>query len=121
MKRIAIYSLVLLFISCAGTLDSSPASVAETVAQSFYQGDEATLRKHTTTEGFATFSNLQKMFAKPKGSESNFKLIDETAEGDVAWVKYSTSYDKTPGIFKLVKQDGKWKATLRDPKEKAPF
>ena len=121
MKKIVISLLVLLFVSCAGTQDSSPAAVAEIVAQSFYQGDEATLKKHTTPEGFATFSNLQKMFAKPKGSESNFKLIDETTEGDVAWIKYSTSYDKTPGIFKLVKLDGKWKVTVRDPKEKAPL
>ncbi len=121
MKKTAIYALVILFISCAGTQDSTPASVAEIVAESFYQGKETTLKKHTTPEGFATFSNLQKMFAKPKGSESNFKLIDEVTEGDVAWVKYSTSYDKTPGIFKLVKQDGAWKVTVRDPKEKTPF
>lgn len=121
MKRIVIHLLVLLFVSCSGTQDSSPAAVAEIVAQSFYQGDETTLKKHTTPEGFASFSNLQKMFAKPKGSESNFKLIDQMIEGDVAWIKYSTSYDKTPGIFKLIKQDGKWKATLRDPKEKAPL
>lgn len=121
MKRIASYLLILLFVSCAGTQDSSPAAVAEIVAQSFYQSDEATLKKHTTPEGFASFSNLQKMLAKPKGSESNFKLIDQMIEGDVAWVKYSTSYDKTPGIFKLVKQDGKWKVTLRDPKEKTPL
>jgi accessory colonization factor AcfC len=121
MKRIVISSLVLLFISCAGTQDSSPASIAEIVAQSFYQDDEDMLKKHTTPEGFATFSNLQKMFAKPKGSKSNFKLIDEVIDGEVAWVKYSTSYDKTPGIFKLEKLDGVWKVTVRDPKEKAPF
>jgi len=121
MKRIVLYSFILLFLSCSRTQKSSPASVAEIVAESFYQRDEATLKKHTTPEGFATFSNLQKMFAKPKGSEINFKLIDETIEGDVAWVKYSTSYDKTPGIFKLVKQNNVWKVTVRDPKEKAPF
>jgi hypothetical protein len=121
MKRIVIFSLVLLFISCARTQDSSPASVAEIVAESFYQRDEATLKKHTTQEGFATFSNLQKMFTKPKGSETKFKLIDEATEGEVAWIKYSTAYDKTPGIFKLVKVDGEWKVTVRDPKEKAPF
>jgi hypothetical protein len=121
MKRITIYSLVFLFISCTETTDSTPASVAEIVAESFYQGKETMLKKHTTPEGYATFSNLQKMFAKPKGSESNFKLIDEITEGDIAWVKYSTSYDKTPGIFKLIKQNGIWKVTVRDPKEKAPL
>ncbi len=65
--------------------------------------------------------NLQKMLAKPKGCKSNFKLIDEVIESNVAWVKYSTSYDKTPGVFKLVKLDGVWKVTVRNPKEKAPF
>lgn len=121
MNSIAIYTLVLLFISYVGTQDPTPDSVAEIVAESFYQGKEAILKKHTTPEGFVTFSNLQKMFTKPKGSESNFKLINEVIEGDIAWVKYSTSYDKTPGIFKLVKQDGVWKVTVRDPKEKAPL
>lgn len=121
MKKTAIYVLVLLFISCVRTQDSTPASVAEIVAESFYLVKEDKLKKHTTPEGFATFSNLQKMFAKPKGSKSNFKLIDEVIQGDVAWVKYSTSYDKTPGIFKLVKQDDVWKVTVKDPKEKAPL
>lgn len=41
--------------------------------------------------------------------------------GAVAWVKYTTAYDKTPGIFKLVKQDGKWLATGRGLKDKVPF
>lgn len=121
MKRLVISALVLLLVSCVGTQQSSPASVAEIVAESFYQEDEATLKQHTTAEGFATFSNLQKMFAKPKGSKTKFKLIDEYTDEDVAWVKYSTAYDKTPGIFKMVKQDGQWKVTTRDPKEKAPF
>ena len=121
MKNIVLYTFVLLLTACVGTQDSSPASVAKIVAESFYQGDEATLKKHTNPEGFASYSNVMKMFAKPKGSESNFKVIDEKIENDVAWIKYSTSYDKTPGIFKLVKVDGIWKATARSPKEKAPF
>ncbi|MBD0777857.1 hypothetical protein HPE56_08630 [Maribacter sp. ANRC-HE7] len=108
-------------MSCAGTQDAPPAVIAKIVAESFYQGDEASLKKHTTPEGFATFSNLQKMFAKPKNSESNFKVIDERIEGEIAWVKYSTSYDKTPGIFKLVKANGEWKSTARKPSEKVPF
>ena len=115
------YSVALLFITCAETQDATPASVAEIVAESFYQGDEATLKKHTTPEGFANFSNLMKMFAKPKSSEMNFKVIDESTKGDVAWVKYVTSYDKTPGVFKLVKVDAVWRATARKPDEKVPF
>jgi hypothetical protein len=121
MKNLVICSVVLLFISCSETQNSSPTAIAEIVAESFYQGDETTLKKHTTPEGFSTFSNLQRMFAKPKGSQTSFKLIYETTEGDVGWVKYSTAYDKTPGVFKLVKLDGKWMVTIRVPKEKAPF
>ncbi|MBD0777755.1 hypothetical protein HPE56_08115 [Maribacter sp. ANRC-HE7] len=121
MKKITLFTIALLFIACAETQDASPAAIAKIVAESFYQGDEASLKKHTTPEGFVTFSNLQKMFAKPKNSESNFKVIDERIEGEIAWVKYSTSYDKTLGIFKLVKVNGEWKATARKPSEKAPF
>ncbi|MFD0798480.1 hypothetical protein ACFQZJ_13490 [Maribacter chungangensis] len=121
MNRLVIFTTVLLFIACRETQDASPASIAKTVAESFYQGDDETLKKHTTPEGFANYSNLMKMFAKPKGSEAYFKVLDESVEGDVAWVKYSTSYDKTPGVFKLVKVDGVWKATARKADEEVPF
>ena len=121
MKIIVLIAVMLLFIGCAETQDSSPTSIAKTVAESFYQSDEETLKKYTTPEGFANFSNLMKMFAKPKSSEMNFKIIEKSIEGDVAWVKYSTSYDKIPGMFKLVKVDGFWKVTVREPKEKLPF
>lgn len=121
MKKLVIFTVALLFIACAETQDASPASVSKIVAESFYQSDEAILKKHTTPEGFANFSNLMKMFAKPKSSEMNFKVIEESTEGDVAWIKYATSYDKTPGVFKLVKVDGVWKATARKAMEKVPF
>lgn len=121
MKRLVIYTVVLLFIACAETQDVSPASVAEIVAESFYQSDEATLKKHTTPEGYSNFSNLMKMFAKPKNSEMNFKVIEESIDGDMAWIKYSTTYDKTPGVFKLVKVDGVWKVTVRESMEEVPF
>ena len=121
MKNIVLISLMLLFIGCSETQDNSPASIAEVVAESFYHDDDGTLKKYTTPEGFANFSNLMKMFAKPKNSEMNFKIIEKSIDGDVAWVKYSTSYDKTPGVFKLVKVDGVWKVTVREPKEKVPF
>lgn len=121
MKNIAIYSLVLLFFACAGNESTAPAKTAQIVAESFYQGNEAALKEHTTPEGYANFKNLMAMFAKSDTKDSNFKVIEETIDGDVAWVKYSTSFDKTPGIFKLVKQDGEWKVTARRPKEEVPF
>lgn len=121
MQKLVIFTVTLLFIACAETNDTSPAYVTEIVAGSFYQGHEETLKKHTTAEGFASYSNIMKMFAKPKSSEMNFKVIEERTEGDVAWVKYSTSYDKTPGVFKLAQVGGIWKVTARKPKEKVPF
>jgi len=116
-----VYLLVMLFLACGGKQDSAPAETAKIVAESFYQGDEATLKLHTTEEGYANFKNLMAMFAKSTNPDSNFKVMEEAVEGEVAWVKYSTSYDKTPGIFKLIKQDGEWKVTARRPKEKVPF
>lgn len=121
MKNMVVYSFVLLFLACAGNQDSAPAKTAKIVAESFYQGDETALEEHTTAEGYANFKNLMAMFAKSDNPNSNFKVLQEVTDGDVAWVKYSTSYDKTPGIFKLVKQGGKWKVTARRPDEKNPF
>lgn len=121
MKKIAVFSLVVIFLSCSGNQDLSPSATAEVVSESFYHSDEETLKAYTTPEGFKVFSNIQKMFAKSKNSETNFKVIDKKIEEDVAWVKYTTSYDKTPGIFKLIKTDGKWRVTARKPREKVPF
>ncbi|MBD0777825.1 hypothetical protein HPE56_08470 [Maribacter sp. ANRC-HE7] len=120
-EKITLFTIGLLFKYCSETQEAAPTTFAKIVAESFYQGDEASLKNHTTPEGFQTFSSLQKMFAKPKNSGPNFKIIDKRIKGEIAWVKYSTSYDKTPGIFKLVKVNGEWKATARKPSEKAPF
>ena len=65
--------------------------------------------------------NIINMFNATKKKDSDFKVLQDTIMGDVAWVKYTTAYDKTPGVFKLVKQDGKWLATARGSKDKAPF
>lgn len=121
MKNIVIYSFVTLFLSCAGNQDLSPTETAKIVAESFYQGDETKLKEYTTTESYANFKSLQDMFAEAKNSDSNFKVIDETSDGEVAWVKFTTSYEKKPSIFKLVQEDGQWKVTERKPREEVPF
>tara|TARA_R110000868_G_scaffold111854_1_gene301697 strand:+ start:15372 stop:15779 length:408 start_codon:yes stop_codon:yes gene_type:complete len=121
MKNIVLIAFLFLYIGCNETLDNSPTSIAEIVIESFYHNNDETLRKHTTPEGYKNFSNLMNMFAKPKNSEMNFIVIEESIDGDMAWVKYSISYDKNPGIFKLVKVDGVWKVTSRKPNEKLPF
>jgi len=123
MKKLVICSLVLLSLSCADseTKISGPSATAQIVIESFYEKDEETLKANSTPEGYANYMNIINMFnATPKG-DSNFTVLQDTIMGDVAWVKYSTAYDKTPGIFKLVKQDGKWLATVRGSKDKAPF
>lgn len=120
MKRFFIYSLVLLFIACEEK-QLSHTETAKIVAESFYQGDKSTLKQHTTAESYAILANLQPLFAEDENSDPDFKIIDETVDGDVAWVKYSTSYDEKPGVFKLVKQNGQWKVTERRPREKVPF
>jgi hypothetical protein len=121
MKKSVIYALVLLFISCSENKDMSPSETAKVVAESFYEKDEKTLKANTTLEGYANYMNIINMFNATKKKYSNFKVLQDTVMGDVAWVKYTTVYDKTPGIFKLVKQDGKWLASARNSKDKAPF
>jgi len=121
MKKIVICSLVILFFSCAENKNISPSETAKIVAESFYQGDEATLKKNTTAEGYANLASIQSMFIEDKNSEANFKVVDKAIEDDVAWIKYSTSYDSKPGVFKLVQEDGQWKVTHNGPREKGPF
>lgn len=121
MKKMLICSLVILFFSCAENNNLSPAETAKIVAESFYHGDEATLKKHTTEEGYANLASIQSMFIKDKKSEADFKIVDKAIEDDIAWIKYSTAYDSKPGVFKLVQENGQWKVTHNGPREKGPF
>jgi hypothetical protein len=121
MKKIVIYSVILLFFSCSENKNLSPSETAKVVAESFYHGDEATLKKHTTVEGYANLSSIQAMFTEDKNSEVNFKVVDEAMDGEVAWVKYATAYDPKPGVFKLVREDGQWKVTHNGPRDQGPF
>ena len=121
MKILVFYSLILLFLSCSENKNLSPSETAKIVAESFYHGNDSNLKKHTTTEGYASLSNIQAMFVQDKDSEADFKIADEAMEGETAWIKYSTAYDPKPEIFKLVREDGQWKVTHNGPKDKGPF
>ncbi|MGY8914793.1 MAG: hypothetical protein ACKVJF_06885 [Flavobacteriales bacterium] len=121
MKKLISCSLVLLFFSCSESKNLSPSETAKTVAESFYHGDDATLKKHTTAEGYANLSSIQAMFTEDKDSDTDFKVVDEAMDGEVAWIKYSTAYDPKAGVFKLVKEDGQWKVTHNGPRDKGPF
>lgn len=121
MKNLIFCSLVLFFFSCLENKNLSPSETAKVVAESFYHGDEVTLKKHTTAEGYANLSSIQEMFSEDKDSEAHFKVIDDVLDGEVAWVKYSTTYDPKPGVFKLVKENEQWKVTHNGPRDKGPF
>jgi hypothetical protein len=53
--------------------------------------------------------------------EIEVEILDEAVDGEATWVKYRTSYDDKPGVFKLVQEDGQWKVTHNGPRDKGPF
>jgi len=123
MKKFVVFSLIMLFLSCADseTKISGPSATAQIVIESFYEKDEETLKANSTPQAYFNYMNTINMFNATKKKDSEFKVLQDTIMGDVAWVKYTTAYDKTPGVFKLVKQNGKWLATARGSKDKSPF
>lgn len=123
MKNIVVFLLVVLFLSCADskTKVSGPSATAQVVIESFYEKDEETLKANSTPQAYSNYMNTINMFNATPKEDSNFTVLRDTIMGDVAWVKYTTVYDKTPGLFKLVKQNGKWLADARGSKDKSPF
>ena len=120
MKNLVICSLVLLFISCSENKNMSHTETAEIVAKSFFSKDESTLKKHTTSEGYASLITVQNMLPD-SDKEIEVEIIDEAIDGEIAWVRYKTSYDGKTGIFKLVKENDQWKVTNKGPREKGSF
>ena len=120
MKRIVICSLVLLFISCSGNKNMSHTEIAEIVAKSFFSKDESALKKYTTSEGYASLITVQNMLPD-SDKEIEVEILDEAIDGEIAWVRYKTTYDGKAGIFKLVKENGQWKVTNKGPREKGSF
>ncbi|OSY87570.1 hypothetical protein WH52_10740 [Tenacibaculum holothuriorum] len=120
MKRLLIYSLVLLFISCSGNQNMSHTETAEIVAKSFFTKNESVLKKHTTSEGFASLMTVQNMIPE-SNKDIEVEILDEAIESEIAWVKYKTSFDGKSGIFKLIKDNDQWKVTSKGPREKGPF
>ena len=121
MKNIVLLSFVFLLFACSESKTFSPSETAKVVAESFYHGDEETLKKHTTASGFENLSSIQSMFAQDKGSNTDFKIVEEVTEGDVVWIKYTTAFDSKASIFKLVQEDGQWKVNQNGPRNKGPF
>ena len=98
----------------------SHTETAEIVAKSFFSKDESTLKRHTTSEGYASLITVQNMLPD-SDKEIEVEIIDEAIDGEIAWVRYKTSYDGKTGIFKLVKENDQWKVTNKGPREKWSF
>jgi len=98
----------------------SHTETAEIVAKSFFSKDESTLKRHTTSEGYASLITVQNMLPD-SDKEIEVEIIDEAIDGEIAWVRYKTSYDGKTGIFKLVKENDQWKVTNKGPREKGSF
>lgn len=120
MKRILSLAVLVIFMACADA-EKSHTETAEIVVESFYEKDLPTLEKYTTEESFQAFLSIQDMFSASEIDNSNFKVVQETEEEDIAWVKFTTAYEKQPETFKLIKVNGQWKVTERGVREKGPF
>ena len=120
MKNSVICSLILLFFSCSESKNFSPSETAKVVAKSFFSKDESTIKKYTTSEGYASLITVQNILPD-SDKEIAVEILDETIDGEIAWVKYKTSFDGKSSIFKLVKEDNQWKVTSKGPREKGPF
>ncbi|MDT0646490.1 hypothetical protein RM545_07300 [Zunongwangia sp. F260] len=120
MKRILLYSVIIALVAC-NEKQMTHTETAKIVAESFYYNDDATLEKYTTAENYAVLSSIQELFAEKENTEINFEVIEDTIHGNVAWVRYSTSFEEKPGVFKLIKEEGQWKVTERKPREEVPF
>lgn len=107
--------------SCNGQIVSSPAEVAETVVVSFYTQDKGTLQKHTTKESYESFMTVQDLLSAEEKKASEFKVLNEKIDSDVAWIKFTSSYSDQPETFKLIKEDGQWKVAEKGLQEKGPF
>lgn len=120
MKRVLLYSVFIGLVAC-NEKEMTHTETAKIVAESFYHNDNATLEKHTTAESYAVLTSLQGLFTEDENSEINFAVIEDTIDGDFAWVRYSTSFEEKPSVFKLVKEDGIWKVTEQKVREEVPF
>lgn len=98
----------------------SHTETAEIVAKSFFLKDESALKKHTTSEGYASLITVQNMLPD-SDKEIEVEILDEAIDEEIAWVRYKTTYDGKTGIFKLVKENNQWKVTNKGPREKGPF
>lgn len=120
MKNLIMCTLILVFISCSKK-QTTPGEVTQTVVESFYKNDNGVLKKHTTPESYESFLSIQGLITPVGNIDSDFSIVEQTNDGNTAWVKFTTSYEDKPETFKLILVDGNWKVTEKGLREKAPF
>ncbi|WP_373059996.1 hypothetical protein [Zunongwangia sp. H14] len=120
MKKLILLPTLILFLACAET-GKSYTETAQIVVESFYNKDLKTLKKYTTEQSYQAFVAVQDMFATPEAADSDFKVLQEQEDGEIAWVKFTTAYEEKPETFKLVKENDQWKVTEIGIREKGPF
>ncbi|SRX76309.1 DUF4878 domain-containing protein [Aequorivita antarctica] len=120
MKNLALILLLLVGAACSQQ-NLSSTETAKVVVESFYSKDNEKLKEYTTPENYESYLLIQNMIATKNSGKSNFKVLQEKVDGDVAWVKFTTSYDEKPETFKLIKENGQWKVALKGLREKSPF
>lgn len=120
MKKSIISCLAIIVLSCSQN-QSTHTEVAQLVVESFYKKDNTELKKYTTPKSYDSFISIQDLMTKNENGASDFSVIEETIDGETAWVKFTTSYEEKPEAFKLIKVDGNWKVTEKGLREKSPF
>ena len=120
MKTLISCLLIVFIFSCTEKQNLTHIETAKIVVESFYKKDNSTLKKHTTSDGYNGLIMIQDMISN-EDKDAKVEILGEALEGDLAWVKYNSSYDKNPGVFKLIKENGQWKVTSKKPRERGPF
>lgn len=122
MKNVTQILMLIIIVACSQT-QLSHTDTAKIVVESFYGKNDAQLKKHTTPDSNASFMSIQSIVTsvEPETKASNFKILNETIEGNIAWVKFTTAYADKPETFKLTNKDGQWKVMRKGVREKSPF
>lgn len=107
-------------LACTNT-QRSHTETAQIVVESFYQKNLPTLQKHTANESFQSFLQIHDAFPMESSDDLNFRVLNETEDGNTAWVKFTTAYEEQPETFKLIIENGNWKVTEIGLGEKGPF
>ncbi|MFD2825776.1 DUF4878 domain-containing protein [Leeuwenhoekiella polynyae] len=121
MKTIYLIFSLTLFSACSNPKSKSPEEVTQMVLESFYARDNEMLKTYTTQTGYQGLMQIQNFFVEDTETELGFKVVQQTQEGDTAWVKCTINYLDRPETFKLVKEDGQWKVTEKELREKSPI